>query len=162
MQSIESRKKNLVSPTKSYQNWNSNNKYTKCTDFFEKGIYKNNRCYPLNQILYFTYVRTFMSTEIQHVKSVADMVHMWESRPQQTQTVNDINIYQQNCKEQKARGEVEKRQNKRHENPIKCNNVFPAAWKTWNSKLQKSKINFNSVLWKMNTRVPFCKFLHSV
>lgn len=44
-----------------------------------------------------------MCTEIQHVKSVADMVHMRESSSQQTQTVNDINIYQQKCKEQEGK-----------------------------------------------------------
>lgn len=73
-----------------------------------------------------------MCTEIQHVKSVADMVHMRESGSQQTQTVNDINIYQQKCKEQEGKGGsgetlLYKHQNKRHEKTIKCNNVLPAA-----------------------------------
>lgn len=72
--------------------------------FFWDGKRQKQSMLPLKSNHIFTCVRTFMCTEIQHVKSVADMVHMRESGSQQTQTVNDINIYQQKCKEQEGKG----------------------------------------------------------
>lgn len=52
----------------------------------------------------------YVCSDTQHVKSVADMMHMTKSGSQRNQTTNDINIYQKQTVKKKYGGNVAKQQ----------------------------------------------------